>query len=114
MTDVTAIRLVDGGANYGRVEVYLTGPEQWGTVCDDYFDDKDATVICRQLGFAEGYAKKRANFGRGDGPIWMDNLGCHGNESKITECKHNGFNVENCNHAEDASVICNGKYIRLK
>ncbi|XP_033749618.1 deleted in malignant brain tumors 1 protein-like isoform X1 [Pecten maximus] len=106
--DVTGIRLADGGDNYGRVEVYLTGPEQWGTVCDDYFDDKDATVICRQLGFAQGYAKKMANFGRGDGPIWMDNLGCFGNETKITDCKHNGFNVENCNHAEDASVICNG------
>jgi len=26
--------------------------EQWGTICDDYFGNYDARVICKMLGFS--------------------------------------------------------------
>ena len=45
------IRLAGGrnGAE-GRVEICSLGT--WGTVCDDFWNDNAATVVCRQLGLS--------------------------------------------------------------
>ena len=92
-------------ASKGRVEVFYNGI--WGTVCDDYWDLKDANVVCRQLGFPGAVAADiSAAFGAGKGQIWMDKVQCTGEESSLIECRNSGWGINNCNHDEDAGVMC--------
>lgn len=50
---MAGIELVGGSNNLeGRVEI--VNYDERFTLCDDGFDDIDATVICRQLGFTSG------------------------------------------------------------
>ena len=99
------IRLAGGGRQYGRVELFYNG--EWGTICDDFWDSEDATVICRMLGYDQAlYALRSAHYGEGTGPIWLDNVNCTGTEPTILRCEKSPWGTNNCIHAEDAAVFC--------
>ncbi|XP_041475561.1 deleted in malignant brain tumors 1 protein-like [Lytechinus variegatus] len=100
------VRLADGASdNEGRVEILHEGT--WGTVCDDFWDLDDATVVCRHLGFEGALAAlPQAYFGEGSGDILLDGVQCNGSESNLKDCNHSGIGVHNCAHKEDAGVIC--------
>ncbi|KAM6033014.1 scavenger receptor cysteine-rich domain-containing protein DMBT1-like isoform 4-T4 [Theristicus caerulescens] len=107
-TSPTELRLVNGPNRCsGRVEVMHD--HQWGTVCDDDWSFPDASVVCRQLGCGTAVsAFGGAHFGQGSGPIWLDNVQCSGTEAALSECLARPWGVNNCDHGEDASVICTG------
>lgn len=86
------------------MEVFLNGV--WGSVCDDGWDDVDAGVVCKKLGFCNGTAKTRGFYGPGSGPVVLDNVECRGNETDLFDCPHNGIGIENCDRFEDAAVQC--------
>ena len=44
------IRLQGGTQTQGRLEVCVNGT--WGTVCSDFWDNADASVVCTQLGYS--------------------------------------------------------------
>uniref|UniRef100_A0ABM5G0A1 Neurotrypsin n=1 Tax=Pogona vitticeps TaxID=103695 RepID=A0ABM5G0A1_9SAUR len=100
------LRLVGGEKRFeGRVEVYHDG--YWGTICDDQWDDKDAEVVCRQLGLSgTPKAVSWAYFGQGSGPILLDEVECSGNEFSLDQCKRSSWGEHNCDHIEDAGVTC--------
>ena len=88
-------------------------PGNWGTICDDHFDDTDAAVICKMLGYQRGRKRSRGAFARGTGAIFMDDVNCLGKEESIFACPYNGWAHHDCDHDEDAMVECSsdgGKY----
>lgn len=100
-----AVRLVDGGSRCaGRVEMLEHG--QWGTVCDDTWDQEDANVVCKQLkcGWAV-QALAGLHFTPGQGPIHRDQVNCSGTENYLWDCP--GLPGDQyCGHKEDAGVVC--------
>ena len=109
------LRLVDGPTELeGRLEVYhctTSGDCSWGTVCDNLFDQEEATVACRQMG--KGDAKRwqgGGRYGRGSGVIWLDDLGCKGSEARLGDCpfREQTWGSNDCSHSEDAGLNCLG------
>ncbi|KAF3814000.1 hypothetical protein GH733_018032 [Mirounga leonina] len=100
------LRLANGAHQCeGRVELFLG--QRWGTVCDDAWDLRAATVLCHQLGCGQALAAPgEAHFGPGRGPILLDNVKCRGDESALLLCSHIRWDAHNCDHSEDASVLC--------
>ena len=92
----------------GRVEVYRS--RAWITVCDQTFDFREASVVCRELGLGSAIkAVKRAAYGRGFGRVWTDILNCSGREKSIFDCplKKRSFSSL-CYHGNDVGVMCAG------
>ena len=97
------------------MEVNYNG--EWGTVCDDGWDDTDAGVVCRQLGLgsvgtairSSEAANGSGGFGQGLGLIWLDRVQCTGNELTLARCGHFGVGItSNCSHSKYAAVRCSG------
>ena len=87
----------------GFLEVYYMG--EWRSVCDDGFDQYDADVACRMLGYSSAETFMTTVPGTND-TFWLDDLACTGSESSFTECTHSGWGVENCSASESVQVVC--------
>ena len=42
----------------------------------------------------------------GTGPIWLDNVQCRGNETRLIDCPASPLGVHNCRHSDDVGVLC--------
>uniref|UniRef100_H3A8K2 Soluble scavenger receptor cysteine-rich domain-containing protein SSC5D n=1 Tax=Latimeria chalumnae TaxID=7897 RepID=H3A8K2_LATCH len=95
-----------------RVEI-LHG-NTWGSVCDQYLDLEDASVICEHLSCGVAVSTPRgAHFGKGDGPMWRDSFHCRGNESRLWDCPTT-WDQQSCGNNNTAGVICSGENWQLR
>lgn len=105
------LKLVDGRGEYeGNVEIYHMG--KWGSVCDDEWDMREATVVCRHLGYERPYRVTHSSmFGPAKRRFWMDNLYCTGEEKNLTACRFDGWGANDCTSSEAAGVVCSSPEI---
>ena len=94
--------------NEGRVEVLYNG--EWGTVCDDNFDQVDADVICKYLGYPGVETPyQQMDFGPGSGPVLMSNMQCSGTEHGPYQCTQDIIGSNTCGHDRDMGIRCQSK-----
>ncbi|RDD36444.1 Neurogenic locus Notch protein, partial [Trichoplax sp. H2] len=100
------VRLQGGSTSMdGYAEVYYNG--SWRGICDDNFGLVDGQVICRQLGYVgAANIKCCSNFGTYNGKYWLTNVDCYGDESEISDCRHDPWGNVNCAANEAITVIC--------
>ena len=97
------------GGNSSQGQVGICNNNTYEFICDDFWDELDAQVVCRQLGLdTNGYSipTSGAYFGTGTAMeiIALDNVKCLGNETSIRECLADSD--VNCGQSEKAGVIC--------
>uniref|UniRef100_H3A2K9 Soluble scavenger receptor cysteine-rich domain-containing protein SSC5D n=1 Tax=Latimeria chalumnae TaxID=7897 RepID=H3A2K9_LATCH len=97
-------RLVDEESRCsGRLEILHENI--WGSVCDQYLDLEDASVICKHLSCGVAVSVGGAHFGKGDGLMWRDSFHCGGNESHVWKCPTT-WDQPSCTSNKTAGVIC--------
>ena len=96
--------VADVGTRTGRVEVRING--QWGLVCANEWDARDAMVVCREENLGSNGTVIEYNFSQTD-TLWLSGVRCMGNESQLSYCPHNGLGLaEGCTAV--AGVKCFG------
>eukprot|EP00731_Ephydatia_muelleri_P015094 Em0008g814a len=78
---------LEGGPTPAQGTVGACFRNQWGAVCNTYWTDADAKVVCGQLGYTDGQALSGSYYGAGSASIyWSDAGGCTGSENVISAC----------------------------
>ena len=110
------------------MEIFINGT--WGTVCDDFWDDDNTIVVCRQLNLSTSgilcnyyiscinflictqhnvAVSQTSQFGSGSGAIFLDDVDCIGTENRLLDCQANFLGDHNCFHYEDVGIRCECK-----
>jgi len=91
------------GGNTTEGNVYLNGQP----ICDTWWGNEEATVVCRKLGFDYGEPTKGSFFGDVEhSDFIMSDVECRGSESSIWNCLYDIENFVGCYSNDGAGVIC--------
>lgn len=104
------MRLAGGWTNaVGRLEILYNGT--WGTVGSYLWNEVNAVVACRQLGYNNGgLVSPKRGFLSDASTIWLAGAMCIGTESWLADCPHGGWGMPLSafafTHAYDVELEC--------
>ena len=104
------IRLTGGSTIYeGQVEVFING--EWGAVCSDGIDTKEAETLCQSLAFGPfiNYTTFR---GSTDIPVVISDLRCSENFDHFMKCTFDKTSPV-CSNQNNLGLKCSCKYVRI-
>ena len=78
-------------------------------VCDQGWDDEDARVVCRMLGYESGEAVSGSQYGEVRSSFLMTDVSCDGTEEDLLSCGHSL--QPDCEPAQAAGVICRERQV---
>ena len=76
----------------------------FGPVCDTYWGDDEADVVCKQLGFDHGYAFDNNQYGSTDVNFAYFATACSGTEAHLQDCFH--LTSGECGPNDHAGLYC--------
>lgn len=91
----------------------ISGIKGWSQVCDEGWDETDATVLCKELGFVHGYAITNADITKGDLSTFTDafwKFNCTGNETTLANCTKADHWQGHCTNGNLAAAVCHKKH----
>ncbi|XP_038052416.1 LOW QUALITY PROTEIN: uncharacterized protein LOC119725128 [Patiria miniata] len=94
------LRLVDSKYEASGIVVGRHHPsDKWGAICQQTWDDRDAQVACRHLGYVTSIVVNlvhRNTTSLGFNGTFLSGVGCYGHESDLSRCEL----------ASDRDVVC--------
>ena len=99
----------------GMLQVFYLG--EWGAVCDSGWDERDARIVCRDLGFpgvVNPLHRYNVPYIGDDFPSWLSNLGCRGDEERLGSCRNDGWGHHSCTRDKFVGLDCEVEEFPIK
>ncbi|XP_048254013.1 B-cell receptor CD22-like [Haliotis rufescens] len=102
----TAARLVSTTKQPAQGTLELYYKQQWGRVCNSGFNVKEATVVCRMLGYLAKHSSVIPVNVTSPRPMVLDRVQCLGTEPSLNECLHYPWNDTSCSSTSAVGIKC--------